>query len=68
MIHSFKGLYNGNDVIGKYHSGYQKCYFPVAEDEVEIPGPGPYSRLPENPEYWLNCQFLVDDSKEFGFY
>ena len=59
------GIYNGDDVIGKYHSGYQKCYFPVAGAEVEIPGPD--HKLPETPQHWTNCQFLVDDYEEFGF-
>ena len=58
-IYSIKGCYNGEDVIGKYHSGYQKCYFPVAGVEVEIPFGN--RKLPKSAENWQNCEFLVDD-------
>ena len=58
-IYSIKGCYDGEDVIGKYHSGYQKCYFPVDGDEVEIPFGN--HKLPKSPENWPNCEFLVDD-------
>ena len=72
FIYFVIGRYNGDDastgddIIGKYHSEYQKCYFPFAGVEVEIPFGG--RRLPESPENWRNCEFLVDDYEEFGFF